>query len=82
MDSDVCRPPSEGAGNWVRSGRRRSGFVVELRISSAAANRPEAENPLIQTSYCQDKGDLDLQGVVYLFYDVPSRVGRDRWNLV
>ena len=23
---------------WVRSGRRRSGFVVEMRISSAAAN--------------------------------------------
>ena len=24
--------------SWIRSGRRRSGFVVELRISSAAAN--------------------------------------------
>ena len=43
------------------SGRRRSGFVVELRNSSAAANWPEAENPLSRTTDCQDKGDLDLQ---------------------
>ena len=45
----------------MRSGRQRSGFVVELRISSAAANRPEAENPLRRTADCQDSSDLDLQ---------------------
>ena len=48
--------------SWVRSGRRRGRFVVELRIRSAVANWPEAENPLRRTSDCQDKGDLDLQG--------------------
>ena len=42
------------------SGRHRRGFVVELRISSAAAYRPEAENPLRRTADGQDKGDLDM----------------------
>ena len=32
MDLDVRHPPS-----GVMSGRRRSGFVVEMRISSAAS---------------------------------------------
>ena len=40
----------------VRPGRRRSGLVVELRISSTAA-----KNPLRRTADCQDKGYLDLK---------------------
>ena len=47
--------------SWVRSGRLRSGFVVEFRISSATANSTEAEKPLRRTADCEDKGDLDLQ---------------------
>ena len=31
-------PATRRSRSWVRSGRRRSGFVVEMRISSAAAN--------------------------------------------
>ena len=54
-------PAIRRRSRWVRPGRRRSGFVVELRISSAAANRPEAENPLRRTADCQDKIDPDLQ---------------------
>ena len=34
----VARHQKEQELGTVRSGRRRSGFVVELRISSAAAN--------------------------------------------
>ena len=37
------------------------GFVVEVRISSAAANCPKAENSVRHTADCQDKGDHDLQ---------------------
>ena len=46
--------------------------MVELRISSAAENRPDAENRLRRTADCQDKGDIDLQasfvpdGISYL----------------
>ena len=50
-----CMSPAiRRSRSWVRSGRRRSGFVVEMRISSAAANWPEAENPLRRTADCQD----------------------------
>ena len=57
-----CMSPAiRRSSSYVRSGCRRSGFVVELRISSAAANGPEAENPLRRTADCQDNNNLDLQ---------------------
>ena len=31
--------------SWVLSVHRRSGFVVVMRITSAASNIPETENP-------------------------------------